>query len=46
VEDFPFGDETVTLDGSVPEEEVLELIHHSFDLVVAKLTKAQRDQLG
>jgi predicted DNA-binding protein (MmcQ/YjbR family) len=36
---------TVTLDGSVPDEEVLELIEHSYDLVVARLTKAQRDQL-
>jgi predicted DNA-binding protein (MmcQ/YjbR family) len=36
---------TVTLDGSVPEEEVLELIDHSYDLVVARLTKAQRDRL-
>ena len=36
---------TVTLDGSVPDEEVLELIHHSYDLVVARLTKAQRNQL-
>ncbi|MBV9093420.1 MAG: MmcQ/YjbR family DNA-binding protein [Streptosporangiaceae bacterium] len=36
---------TVTLDGSVPEEEVLELIDHSYDLVVARLPKAQRDQL-
>jgi predicted DNA-binding protein (MmcQ/YjbR family) len=36
---------TVTLDGSVPDEEVLELIDHSYDLVVARLTKAQRDQL-
>jgi predicted DNA-binding protein (MmcQ/YjbR family) len=31
---------TVTLDGSVPDEEVLELIDHSYDLVVARLTKA------
>ena len=30
---------TVTLDGSVPDEEVLELIEHSYDLVVAGLTK-------
>ena len=37
---------TVMLDGSVPEEEVLELIDHSYDLVVARLTKAQRDQLA
>ena len=36
---------TVTLDGSVPDEEVLELIDHSYDLVVAQLTKAQRAQL-
>jgi predicted DNA-binding protein (MmcQ/YjbR family) len=35
----------VTLDGSVPDEDVLELIDHSYDLVVARLTKAQRDQL-
>ena len=35
---------TVTLDGSVPDEEVLELIDHSYDLVVARLTRAQRDQ--
>jgi predicted DNA-binding protein (MmcQ/YjbR family) len=36
---------TVTLDGSVPGEEVLELIDHSYDLVVGRLTRAQRDQL-
>jgi predicted DNA-binding protein (MmcQ/YjbR family) len=36
---------TVTLDGSVPREEVQELIDHSYDLVVERLTKAQRDQL-
>ena len=35
----------MTLDGSVPDEDVLELIDHSYDLVVARLTKAQRDQL-
>lgn len=37
---------TVALDGSVPDQEVLELIDHSYDLVVARLTKAQRDQLS
>jgi predicted DNA-binding protein (MmcQ/YjbR family) len=37
---------TVVLDGSVPEEEVRELIDHSYDLVVARLTRAQRDQLA
>jgi predicted DNA-binding protein (MmcQ/YjbR family) len=36
---------TVTLDGSVPDEEVRELIDHSYDLVVAGLTKVQRDRL-
>jgi predicted DNA-binding protein (MmcQ/YjbR family) len=35
----------VALDGSVPDEEVLELIDHSYDLVVARLPKAQRDRL-
>ncbi|MGH3239914.1 MAG: MmcQ/YjbR family DNA-binding protein [Spirillospora sp.] len=36
---------TVVLDGSVPEEELLELIDHSYELVVASLTKAQRAEL-
>jgi predicted DNA-binding protein (MmcQ/YjbR family) len=36
---------TVTLDGSVPDDEVLELIDYSYDLVVARLTRAQRNQL-
>jgi len=36
---------TVTLDGSVPDEEVLELVDHSYDLVLAGLTNAQRNQL-
>lgn len=33
---------TVTLDGSVPGEELLDLIDHSYELVVAGLTRAQR----
>jgi predicted DNA-binding protein (MmcQ/YjbR family) len=37
---------TVALDGSVPDEEVLELVDHSYDLMVARLTKAQRGQLA
>jgi predicted DNA-binding protein (MmcQ/YjbR family) len=37
---------TVALDGSVPDDEVLELIDHSYDLVVRSLSKAQRDQLA
>jgi predicted DNA-binding protein (MmcQ/YjbR family) len=36
---------TVTLDGSVPDEDVRELIDHSYDLVVAQLTRAQRERL-
>jgi predicted DNA-binding protein (MmcQ/YjbR family) len=35
----------VTLDGSVPDEELLELIDHSYELVVARLPKAQRNKL-
>ena len=37
---------TVTLDGSVPGAEVLELVDHSYDLELASLTRAQRSQLG
>ena len=33
------------LDDSVPDEELLDLIDHSYDLVVTSLTKAQRDSL-
>ncbi len=36
---------TVTLDGSVPDGELLELVDHSYDLVLAGLTRAQRKQL-
>ena len=36
---------TVALDGSVPDEELLKLIDHSYELVVARLTRAQRNQL-
>ncbi len=36
---------TITLDGSVPDEEVLELIGHAYDLVVVHLTKAQQSKL-
>jgi predicted DNA-binding protein (MmcQ/YjbR family) len=37
---------TVTLDGSVPDDEVLDLIHHSYELVVARLPRAERDKLN
>ena len=36
---------TITLDGSVPEDELAELIDHSYQLVVAGLPKAQRSEL-
>jgi predicted DNA-binding protein (MmcQ/YjbR family) len=36
---------TVALDGSVPDDEVLDLIDHSYELVVARLTRAQRNEL-
>lgn len=37
---------TITLDGSVPDDELLGLIEHSYDLVVSRLPRAQRDTLG
>lgn len=36
---------TVDLDGSVPDQEVVEMIDHSYRLVVDGLTRAQRDEL-
>jgi predicted DNA-binding protein (MmcQ/YjbR family) len=36
---------TVLLDGTVPGDEVIELIDHSYDLVVARLPRAERDRL-
>ncbi|MDL4816153.1 MmcQ/YjbR family DNA-binding protein [Actinomadura opuntiae] len=36
---------TVALDGSVPDDELRELIDHSYDLVVARLPKVQRNEL-
>ena len=37
---------TVTLDGSVPGDELLDLIDHSYELVVARLPRAERDKLN
>jgi len=37
---------TVTIDGTVPGDEVLEMIVHSYDLVVKKLKKADREALA
>ena len=37
---------TVHLDGSVPNEELESMIDHSYELVVASLTKSVRQSLG
>lgn len=36
---------TITLDGSVPEDEIIEMIDHSYDLVVLGLPKKERESL-
>ena len=36
---------TIELDGSVPGDELLELIDHSYHLVVAGLTRTERNKL-
>ncbi|MEZ4701936.1 MAG: MmcQ/YjbR family DNA-binding protein [Rhodothermales bacterium] len=36
---------TVVCDGGIPDDEVRELIDHSYELVVASLKKADRDAL-
>ena len=36
---------TVDLDGSVSDDELFEMIDHSYQLIVDRLTKAQRDEL-
>ena len=36
---------TVTLDGSLPDAEIIEMINHSYDQVVKGLTKADRLKL-
>jgi predicted DNA-binding protein (MmcQ/YjbR family) len=37
---------TIELDGSVPGDELLDLIEHSYELVVAGLTRAERNKLS
>ncbi|WNQ12777.1 MmcQ/YjbR family DNA-binding protein [Paenibacillus aurantius] len=37
---------TVVLDGSLPEEDVMAMIDHSYDLVVAKLPRSVREELA
>ena len=34
------------LDGSVPQDELLDLIDHSYELVVTRLPRAERDKLN
>lgn len=36
---------TVLSDGTIPDPEVIEMIDHSYDLVVKGMTKAEREQL-
>ena len=36
---------TIVLDGTVPDDELLELSDHSYDLVVGGMTKANRAKL-
>jgi len=37
---------TIQLDGSVPGDELAELVDHSWELVVARLPRRDRDGLG
>lgn len=37
---------SIEIDGSIPEDELLEMINHSYDQVVKGMTKAERTQLG
>ena len=36
---------TVTLDGSIPNDEIIEMIDNSYALVVKGLKKAEREKL-
>lgn len=37
---------TIDLDGSVPDDEIAELVEHSYDLVVRGLPKYERERLA
>ena len=37
---------TIVLDGSIPQEEIWEMVDHSYNLVVKKLRKADRKRLA
>jgi predicted DNA-binding protein (MmcQ/YjbR family) len=36
---------TVGLDGSIPDGEIIEMIDHSYDLVFKSLTRKERDEI-
>jgi predicted DNA-binding protein (MmcQ/YjbR family) len=36
---------SIAIDGSVPDDDVFEMIDHSYELVVASLTRKQREAL-
>jgi predicted DNA-binding protein (MmcQ/YjbR family) len=36
---------TVIFDGSIPDEEIYDMIDHSYDLIVSNLPDAEREQL-
>lgn len=36
---------TIKIDGEVPDDEVLDLVEHSYQLVVKSLKKSEREQL-
>lgn len=37
---------SVEVDGSIPDDEIREMVDHSYDLVVKGLTRAQREELN
>jgi predicted DNA-binding protein (MmcQ/YjbR family) len=37
---------TVAIDGSIPDDEILEMVDHSHEQVIKKMSKAERRQLG
>ena len=36
----------ITVDGTIPDDEVLEMIDNSYELVVKGLTRKEREQLA
>jgi len=37
---------TVTIDGSLPDETITDMVEDSYDLIVSKLSRTQRQALG